>query len=1102
MKMVRPLLIGLIIVGVISTASLCYLIQRETVELKRQETLLSTALHLCNDLRNESRQLTTMARNAVIMGDHDAELAFNRILDIRHGRIVRPQTADMAPGERVSFEDLLPRLSITGEEETELRHAYKISEQLSQREIKAMKMARGLYPDTSGEYTLRGTPHKEKALELLFDENYLRPLVEIHDRFTAFHEMLGRRIGEARTRSEQTINSLLLGVGFSVFVLLVSVILRSLSKKDPLTNTNGRMLMAYALTMVVVLGSTIGPAWLVYNDAREVIIGTTERRQSMLAWEIRRELQLRTAHSFELARIAASRPPVVSVFTTLSTSPNYKTALRNAQDLLQRFCVGYADVARAILLNRDNKILAEGSVSDKAFHFTGLPPEVMQKLLMGQSQSLTVPGPQGEDLLVAVPVLNDNRSSTVLGTMVMVLDKRYAFNFWDGRIAVDERMGILVADQNGMLIVSSLGENYQGKKVIAPEVREFIRENREGLLRYNNPTGEPRVGYFLRIPELRWVVGVSNSYSSITDLAGEILTRAALFAGGAGLLAILLISVLLRYFIRTLRRSIERTEDIIAGVGMYTCDYDIKAGLLHHNAQFSRVFQIPGPAHDGVMPISWVLDRIHPEDMHVITDLAGRIGLGKSITFEFRLRMPSGDYRWMANMGRIESVDSGGYTLRVAGTGFDATSRKMAEISESEYKLKLEDLVEKRTLELVESRNQAEAASQAKSTFLSTVSHEIRTPMNAILGFTHLFNRTNLDENQKTYLDKIRLSADTLLNIINDVLDISKIEAGKLELERVPFSLKKILYTVQSVAEYGAVEKKLGLALRVAGNVPSHFYGDPKRITQILLNLVNNAIKFTSKGSVDVSVYLVPMEHAAENEVRLGMRVTDTGIGLSNAHMERLFKPFSQADSSVTRKYGGTGLGLAICKELVELMGGAIGVESVAGKGSSFFFTLRLDEAPGVDETDDTTSLENQGSAQEVAATLALQAYKGSLILLVEDNVVNQEIATLVLESYGMTVEVADNGRVAMDMVQQRQYDLIFMDMQMPVMGGEEATRRLREMSNLPEFHWLSRVPIIAITANAMTEDRKRCIEAGMNDHLAKPFDPAALRDILLRWLQ
>lgn len=433
---------------------------------------------------------------------------------------------------------------------------------------------------------------------------------------------------------------------------------------------------------------------------------------------------------------------------------------------------------------------------------------------------------------------------------------------------------------------------------------------------------------------------------------------------------------------------------------MFTWEYDVKAGQVHHNAQFCRVAGIPGSPQDGTVSIGWILERLHPEDRHFFTGLTGKIGEKCIVNFEFRLRVSTGEYRWLATMGRVEEMDLSGYTSRVAGTGFDVHARKMAEISEEDYKQRLEQLVEKRTEELLESRNQAEAASQAKSTFLSTVSHEIRTPMNAILGFTHLFNRANLDDNQRNYLDKIKLSADTLLNIINDVLDISKIEAGKLELECVPFNLQKILQTVYSVAEYRALEKHLLLTMRVADNVPARFIGDPKRISQILLNLVNNALKFTNQGSVDVDVRLVEKDQtsgAGRPGTLLTVRVTDTGIGLSPEQLDKLFKPFSQADSSVTRQYGGTGLGLTICKELVELMGGCIGVESEPGKGSSFFFTLRLAEAADTSNENTATIDDAAGDPAETATLHALRACTRSRILVVEDNPINQEIVRLML---------------------------------------------------------------------------------------------------------
>lgn len=1099
MNYARPVLMVLIALSIAAAILLGSMFYQQTREMEQYEDHTSKALLLSADLLDEVRQLSIHARTAVITGDPGEELAYQRILDKRANRLERLQHSSSGAAAENDFLAMFSGLGVTADEEQELRHFFQISMGLTQLESMAMHMVKGLYADASGNYSVRGTPDRERALQMLYGEDYSNKISSIIEYFNKSYEKLNRRTDELHQKGELQVN-MLLGLGGAILAAILSAALLPL-RKSSRGGEGRRMLLAYAATMLMVLCSVAVPAWLVYSDARHVIIGTMEEKQSLLTSEIRRELELRIKHGTEVALVAAARPGILNVFSTSLGSPERKKALVQAQDLLQGVCEGYADLSCAVLLDKNNHPLAQATVNTHVSSFAGLPPETFQKMMLGQPQILTMATSRGEELLVAVPV---SREGTVQGALVMVMDRRHALNFWDGRMSAKERVGLFIIDQQGIVIVSSLGEKFEGKPIASPTVQRFFAENRQGHLRFAAPDGGDRMGYFLRIKNVRWVVGVTTSYAQISNLAGEILLRAAFFASASGLLAIVLVTLLLRYFTRTLRNSNERMENIIEGAGMFTWDYDVKTGQLRHNAQFCRVTEMPGAAQDGSITIDWLLERLHPDDRHLFIDLAGEVGEKHLVNFEFRLRMPAGEYHWLANMGRVEEVDLSGRSLRVAGTGFDVHARKMAEISEEEYKQRLEQLVEQRTEELLESRNQAEAASQAKSTFLSTVSHEIRTPMTAILGFTHLFKRANLDDSQRTYLDKIKLSADTLLHIINDVLDISKIEAGKLELESVPFNLQKVLQAVHSVAEFGVMEKPLRLTMHIADDVPTHFHGDPKRISQILLNLVNNALKFTSQGSVEVDVRLAEQDldrDADSQGVLLTLCVTDTGIGLGPEQVARLFEPFSQADSSVTRQYGGTGLGLAICKELVELMGGHIGVESELGKGSSFFFTLRLIEATGLGDGDGASSAEASGESAEKAVIQALQACAGSRILVVEDNMINQEIARLMLENCGMTVDMAENGREALAMVRQAPYDLILMDMQMPIMGGEEATRCLREMGNTSEFFWLARIPIIAMTANAMQEDRQRCMDAGMNDHLAKPFDPVAMRAMVLRWL-
>lgn len=424
----------------------------------------------------------------------------------------------------------------------------------------------------------------------------------------------------------------------------------------------------------------------------------------------------------------------------------------------------------------------------------------------------------------------------------------------------------------------------------------------------------------------------------------------------------------------------------------------------------------------------------------------------------------------------------------------DITAEKFAQLSENQYRQHLEDMVHTRTLDLENSRNEAQAASKAKTVFLSTVSHEIRTPMNAIMGFTHIFDRTNLSEIQKEQLGKIHLAAKTLLAVINDVLDISKIEAGKLELQCVPFSLRTSLETVRSIVAVSAQSKNLELLVDVDADVPDWVNGDVLRLNQILLNLLNNAIKFTPSGSIRLHVEKTPQTANAPAH-ELIFTVTDTGIGIPREQLPHLFQSFMQADSSISRRYGGTGLGLAISQQLVELMNGSIHVESQLGIGSTFRITVQL--TPAIPASGEAM----QHHSDDTGTPLAHKRLVGLSVLVVEDNLINQEIACALLEELGMVTARAENGYFALEMAQKQRYDCIFMDMQMPEMDGLEATARLRTLGQTSGHSWIGTVPIIAMTANAMAEDRARCLAAGMDDHIAKPIDPDVLEKTLHHWL-
>ena len=436
----------------------------------------------------------------------------------------------------------------------------------------------------------------------------------------------------------------------------------------------------------------------------------------------------------------------------------------------------------------------------------------------------------------------------------------------------------------------------------------------------------------------------------------------------------------------------------------------------------------------------------------------------------------------LANITPIRQSD--GKITHYVAVQEDITQKKRVADELEQHRHHLEELVVNRTQELIDAQALAESANKAKSAYLANMSHEIRTPMNAILGLSYLLQKSKLSTEQQKYLHQIDTSSQHLLSIINDILDLSKIESGQLKLEDINFSLEAIFDHISSILIDQARQKGVSLEFD-CGDVPVWLHGDPTRLRQALINFAVNALKFTEQGKISVRAKILKGKN---KDLFLRFEVQDTGIGISEENLPKLFEAFNQADLSTTRQYGGTGLGLAITKHLAKAMGGEIGVESKLGQGSLFWFTAVLRKGQ------DTAQGNRVNQPRKSEKTLRAN-FSGIHILLVEDNAINREVALAQLHAVGLSVDKAENGRIALDKIKNNAYDLVLMDIQMPEMDGLTATKEIR---TLPEFENL---PIIAMTANAFSEDINAALAAGMNDCIVKPVAPELLYTKLLQWL-
>jgi PAS domain S-box-containing protein len=470
-------------------------------------------------------------------------------------------------------------------------------------------------------------------------------------------------------------------------------------------------------------------------------------------------------------------------------------------------------------------------------------------------------------------------------------------------------------------------------------------------------------------------------------------------------------------------------------------------------------------------PMSWA-DAIHPDDQAKARLLAARQLQGEPVASEFRILTPGGTEKWIRS--RTSPIrDEDGNLSRVVGIAEEITERKQYE------------------KELIQAREDADAANQAKSRFLANMSHEIRTPMNGVIGMNQLLLGTDLTAEQRRYVEVAQASGRTLLSLIDDILDLSKIEAGRALLENLDFSLNHTVKEVTQLLREQAGAKGLNMVSRVSPQIPELLRGDAHRLRQVLTNLIANAIKFTDRGEITLEAEL---ESQSANAASVRFKVTDTGIGMRKDQIPALFSPFVQADASTTRRYGGSGLGLAISKQLVEMMGGRIGVKSREGQGSTFWFTATFGQVALDPRHSAPPSAAFRGDKTAASPANRVSRGHGEKVLVAEDNLTNREVILAQLRKLGYEAAAVANGAEAVEAVARERFDLVLMDCQMPLMDGYEATHRIRRTAH-------PRIPIVALTASAMPPDKQRCLSEGMDDYLAKPVELPHLAAVLAKWI-
>ncbi len=540
-----------------------------------------------------------------------------------------------------------------------------------------------------------------------------------------------------------------------------------------------------------------------------------------------------------------------------------------------------------------------------------------------------------------------------------------------------------------------------------------------------------------------------------------------------------------------LRETGERLQLATKSGGVGIWEIDLERDETFWDDQMYRLFGISSDTVKKSLDL-WV-STIHPEDIGKAKKAYDEVlATGREFNESIRVLWKDGTIRHIRIVGQVQR-NIVGKQIRMIGTCWDITRQKETESELIKSNLELEEAGIRANQLMI----QAEAANDAKSSFLATISHEIRTPLNGIIGMSSLLKDSRLTKTQEMYVDLLKKSGQSLLELINHILDFSKIESHKMELESLSFNIRTLIEETVSLMSIQAADKHLSILVNINESVPRTVVGDQGRLRQVLVNLVGNAVKFTDAGSITIEV---TSKIWPDKTADLTFRVSDTGIGIPANKLKNLFTPFTQIDNSSTRKYGGTGLGLAISRQLIQLMGGEIGVTSTVGTGTTFTFTIRLPVGIDVPQKDDTDLPETVKRKSHPIKKSPLQdSTRTARILIAEDNTTNRLIAIKLLEKLGYRSDAVADGREAVEAVKSGAYDLVLMDCQMPDLDGYQATAMIREEERRENQN--RHIPIIALTAHALAGDREKCIEAGMDDFIAKPVEPDQLAVTLSAWL-